>query len=58
MLLLQAQRSNAQVLNLRSVNLNSTGLYACEVNIDKPPFTVVRDEAYMEIIGKLFFTQK
>uniref|UniRef100_A0ABD2WR21 Ig-like domain-containing protein n=1 Tax=Trichogramma kaykai TaxID=54128 RepID=A0ABD2WR21_9HYME len=43
-------RSNNQILQLQSVDLNSTGYYMCEVNADNPPFKAVKGEAYMEII--------
>lgn len=52
LLLLQAQRSNAQTITLRNVNLNSTGWYACEVNTEKPPYKVVKGDAYMEVVGE------
>lgn len=45
-------QSNSRKVVLRSVNINTSGLYRCEVSAEAPSFASAQSEGRMEIVGK------
>lgn len=48
----QVSQSNSRKVLLRSVNINSSGLYRCEVSAEAPSFASAQSEGRMEIVGE------
>ncbi|GBM04304.1 hypothetical protein AVEN_146183-1 [Araneus ventricosus] len=48
-------KSGSQSVYLRNVDLNSAGVYRCEVSAEAPEFQTVEAEKEMKVLGKLPF---
>ena len=52
--LLQKIQSSEEELLLRSVDLDTTGLYRCEISGEAPLFQTASREAVLAVVGKIF----
>ena len=51
---LQKIQSSEEELLLRSVDLDTTGLYRCEISGEAPLFQTASREAVLAVVGKIF----
>ena len=53
--ILQKSQSSEEEILLRSVDLDTTGMYRCEISGEAPLFQTASREAVLAVVGKFFF---